>query len=332
MIASRFRGGFRWMATLAIDYRLVGSKPLTVPKRIGALPKNTSKFKHDHSSALGIQFFGASSPAEIVSGWAPDSGVSALLRPWLLPNISGAVVRDEKVVRSFAGGSTELDFLLQLGRASQTGMPETATHDLSHALLHAAGFQAHSTVVCTQPKISVDLGTVGDALHLRSVPDHAVEARWKRKFLIVNEAKRESQDEPEVALPQLAGDVVCAAVQDYLNWGTISSERPVFGLRFWGARLLAARFDFPAAYLNGLLERTLEQTVAVPLWGGPPASQAIATDSVRWGLDLCDADQRKEAFQLLTAIAREVAATAAGTKPIPAAGAQVVDALAFKSS
>lgn len=57
------------------------------------------------------------------------------------------MVRDEKILQSFADGSTELDFLLQLGRASRAGMPETATHDLSHALLHAAGFQTHSTVV-----------------------------------------------------------------------------------------------------------------------------------------------------------------------------------------
>lgn len=149
-------------------------------------------------------------------------------------------------------------------------------------------------------------------------------------MVLVVQAKRERHD--EVALPQLAGEAVCAAVQDYLNWGTLSSERPVFALRFRGARLLAARLYFPAAYLNGLLERQLVQTVAVPLWGGPPAPQAISSDGVSWGLDLCDADQRKEAFQLLTAIAREVAVSAAGTLPIPAAGAQVVDPLASKSS
>lgn len=69
MIASRFRRGFRCMATLAIDHRRKDS--LTVPQRIRDLPKQTSKFKHDHRSALGIHFYGASSPAEIVSGVAP---------------------------------------------------------------------------------------------------------------------------------------------------------------------------------------------------------------------------------------------------------------------
>lgn len=39
------------------------------------------------------------------------------------------------------------------------------------------------------PRIDVNLGRVGDQLHLSSIPDHAVEARTKRTMLVVSEVR-----------------------------------------------------------------------------------------------------------------------------------------------
>lgn len=137
------------------------------------------------------------------------------------------------------------------------------------------------------------------------------------------QARRASND--ELALPQLAGEAVCAAVRDYADWGSRLPVYRVFGLRFWGARMLAARFEFPAAYLMDLVNaRQVAQAVAVPLWGGPPVQRAIAASADRWGLDLVEADQRKQAFQLLTAIAQEVQEQAARATAMAMAAGQVV--------
>lgn len=137
------------------------------------------------------------------------------------------------------------------------------------------------------------------------------------------QAKRASHD--ELALPQLAGEAVCAAVRDYADWGSRVPVYRVFGLRFWGARMLAARFEFPAAYLMDLINaRQVAQAVTVPLWGGPPVKREIAANTERWGLDLVEADQRKQAFQLLTAMAHEVKEQAARATAMAMAAGQIV--------
>lgn len=139
----------------------------------------------------------------------------------------------------------------------------------------------------------------------------------------------------ELALPQLAGEAVCAAVQWYADFGrppsSIVPYYRIFGLRFWGTRLLAARFVFPSAYIAGIAKCELVETVPVPLWGGPPVTQAIADASARWGLDLRDAEQRKQAFQLLTAMASELDVAAADAAARTAAAAQVGVSLAKKN-
>lgn len=138
---------------------------------------------------------------------------------------------------------------------------------------------------------------------------------------LVLQAKREGPD--EMALPQLAGEAVCAAVQDYADFDSTLPEYRVFGLRFTGSRMLAARFAFSPAYLDGIHQgRELVETVSVPLWGGPPVQQRIGTDGIRWGLDLCEAGQRLQAFQLLTAMAHDVRASAAVARAMKQAAAQ----------
>lgn len=70
-----------------------------------------------------------------------------LLRPFLLPQLSGDFADDKAVLSSFAKPSAELVFLSLLGDAARADSLKSATHDLAQALLHAAGFQSDLLIV-----------------------------------------------------------------------------------------------------------------------------------------------------------------------------------------
>lgn len=198
MIANRFRPVIRFMSTLAVDQRQALQ---SLPQRIDEpLPKNTSKFKHAHREALGIQFYGASSASEIVPvspgektlarellrfhfqhvarfltpfnevqdviiaprpcvslvafallpscQWCrAESEVGVLMRPWLLPRLTGSSALGDATLSSLEDDPTAMDFLSLLGDAARADMLETATSALAHAVLRVAGFQTPLSAV-----------------------------------------------------------------------------------------------------------------------------------------------------------------------------------------